>query len=43
MAEENIGNLSKQVKRERRKNVFNKILIGAAAFGGYYLGNQILK
>lgn len=41
MADENIGNLSKQVKRERRKNVFNKILIGVAAFGGYYLGNQI--
>ena len=40
-ADENINNLTKQVKKQKRKNVWNKILIGAGALGGFYLGSQL--
>lgn len=40
-ADENINNLTKQVKKQKRKNVWNKILIGVGALGGFYLGSQL--
>lgn len=40
-ADENINNLTKQVKKQKRKNVWNKILIGVATFTGFYFGTQL--
>ena len=40
-ADENINNLTKQVKKQKRKNVWNKILIGVGTLGGFYLGSQL--
>lgn len=40
-ADENINNLTKQVKKQKRKNVWNKILIGVGTLGGFYLGTQL--
>ena len=40
-ADENINNLEKQVKKQKRKNVWNKILIGVGTLGGFYLGSQL--
>jgi cell division protein FtsB len=43
IAEENIGNLEKQVKKQKRKTLWNKILIGVGTVGGFLLGTQISK
>lgn len=40
-ADENINNLTKQVKKQKRKNVWNKILVGVGTLGGFYLGSQL--
>ena len=40
-ADENINNLTKQVKKQKRKNIWNKILIGVGTLGGFYLGTQL--
>ena len=40
-ADENINNLNKQVKKQKRKNIWNKILIGVGTLGGFYLGTQL--
>lgn len=40
-ADENINNLTKQVKKQKNKNVWNKILIGVGTLGGFYLGTQL--
>lgn len=40
-ADENINNLTKQVKKQKRKNIWNKILISVGTLGGFYLGSQL--
>ena len=41
IAEENIGNLEKQVKKQKRKNFWNKVLIIGGSAGGFLLGSQL--
>jgi cell division protein FtsB len=43
IAEENIEVLEKQVKKQKRKTLWNKILIGVGTVGGFLLGTQISK
>jgi hypothetical protein len=43
MADENIEVLEKQVKKQKKKNFWNKVLIGVGTVGGFLLGNQISK
>lgn len=41
MSDENIKSLEKQVKKQKRKNILNKILIGVGTMTSFYLGTQI--
>ena len=41
MSEENIKVLEKQVKKQKRKNFWNKVLIIGGSVGGFLLGNQL--
>jgi peptidoglycan hydrolase CwlO-like protein len=43
MAEDNIEVLEKQVKKQKKKNFWNKVLIGVGTVGGFLLGTQISK
>ena len=40
-AEENIKVLEKQVKKQKNKNFWNKVLIGVGTIGGFLLGSQL--
>ena len=41
MAEENIDSLEKQVKKQKRKNFWNKVLIGVGVIGGVLIGQGL--
>jgi peptidoglycan hydrolase CwlO-like protein len=41
MAEDNIEVLEKQVKKQKKKNFWNKVLIGVGTVGGFLLGSQL--
>lgn len=41
MSDENIKSLEKQVNKQKRKNILNKILIGVGTMTSFYLGTQI--
>ena len=41
MSDENIKVLEKQVKKQKRKTLWNKILIGVGTVGGFLLGSQL--
>ena len=41
MAEENIDNLEQQVKKQKNKNFWNKVLIIGGSVGGFILGSQV--
>ena len=41
MAEENIDNLEQQVKKQKNKNFWNKLLIIGGSIGGFLLGSQV--
>ena len=41
MSDENIKSLEKQVKKQKNKNFWNKVLIGVGTIGGFYLGTQL--
>ena len=41
MSDENIKVLEKQVKKQKRKTLWNKILIGVGSVGGFLLGSQL--
>jgi hypothetical protein len=43
MAEENINNLEKQVKKHKKKSFWNKVLIVGGSIGGFILGNSLSK
>ena len=43
MSDENIKNLEKQVKKQKNKNFWNKILIVVGSVGGFLLGSQLSK
>ena len=41
MAEDNIDNLERQVKKQKNKNFWNKVLIIGGSIGGFLLGSQL--
>jgi septal ring factor EnvC (AmiA/AmiB activator) len=41
LADKNIENLNKQVKQHKRKNFWNKVLIGVGIAGGVLIGNNL--
>ena len=41
MSDENIKNLEKQVKKQKNKNFWNKVLIIGGSVGGFLLGSQL--
>ena len=41
MSDENIKVLEKQVKKQKNKNFWNKVLIGVGSVGGFLLGSQL--
>ena len=41
MSDENIKSLEKQVKKQKNKNFWNKVLIGVGTIGGFLLGSQL--
>lgn len=41
MSEDNIKNLENQVKKQKRKNVWNKILLGIGTMTSFYLGTRL--
>ena len=41
MAEDNIDNLERQVKKQKNKNFWNKVLIIGGGIGGFLLGSQL--
>ena len=41
MAEDNISNLEQQVKKQKNKNFWNKVLIIGGSIGGFLLGSQL--
>ena len=41
MAEENIDNLEQQVKKQKNKNFWNKVLIGVGVIGGVLIGQGL--
>ena len=41
LADKNIDNLNKQVKQHKRKNFWNKVLIGVGIAGGVLIGNNL--
>lgn len=41
MSDENIKSLEKQINKQKRKNILNKILIGVGTMTSFYLGTQI--
>lgn len=41
MSDENIKSLEKQVKKQKRKNFWNKVLIIGGSVGGFLLGSQL--
>jgi septal ring factor EnvC (AmiA/AmiB activator) len=43
MAEDNINNLEQQVKKQKNKNFWNKVLIIGGSIGGFILGNSLSK
>ena len=43
LADKNINNLESQVKKQKNKNFWNKVLIVASGVGGVFLGNQLSK
>lgn len=43
MADKNIDSLEKQVKKQKNKNFWNKVLIIGGSIGGFLLGNSLNK
>jgi peptidoglycan hydrolase CwlO-like protein len=41
LADKNINNLEKQIKTAKRKNFWNKVLIGVGVVGGVLIGNSL--
>ena len=41
MAEDNINNLEQQIKKQKSKNFWNKVLIIGGSVGGFLLGSQL--
>lgn len=41
LAEQNIENLENQVKKQKNKNFWNKVLIGVGVVGGFFIGNNL--
>lgn len=41
MADKNIGNLESQVKKQKKRNFWNKVLIIGGSVGGFLLGSQV--
>ena len=41
MGEKSIESLEKQVKKQKNKNFWNKVLIGVSALGGIFIGSQL--